>query len=284
MIYVPTLHPAFLLRSGDDQAAGFAKFFDCVLADISKAKRLTKFLPQWDESGIWDRDAVGRFWRLFPTYEEVYAFVQRAAQNAYEGGTLVADVETSGDHPMASRLLCVGLGLVDRVGLVREVFCVPFLAQYARDYWTPYDLERVRQLLAWLFSFAAMAFHNGSFDTVVLAACGMPVLNWRSDTMQAHRVADAELPMNLAYLASRKTDGRYWKDDVKGDTAWVDMDPLTLRSYNLRDILSTGLCLPRVEYDVQQLGAWQVYQEDLALSRYLCRATWRGIAVDESRR
>lgn len=284
MLIVPALHPAFLLRSGDDSGGGFSKFSDCTLADIAKAKRLTKELPRWDVSQVFERDSTGRPWRMFPNVEEVRAFVELAASYAAQGGRLVVDVETSGDHPMASRLLCIGLGLLDRAGKVRELFCVPFLAQYGRDYWSVFDRERVRQMLAWLFAFIPTIFHNGSFDTVVLATHGMPVLNWTADSMQAHRVADAELPMNLAYLASRKTDGRYWKDDVKGDVAWVDMDPFTLRKYNLFDIQATGECITAVEDDVLRLGAWQLYQEDLQLTRYLCRSTWRGIAVDESRR
>lgn len=284
MLIVPTVHPAFLLRSGDDVAGGAAKFFDAVLADVAKAKRLTKELPRWDERQIWERDSVGRPWRLFPNLAEVEAFVRLAAENAAQGGVLVADVETSGDHAMMSRLLCVGLGLVDRGGRVTQLFCVPFLARYAQPYWSTFDEMRVRTLLAWLFQLAPMCFHNGAFDTVVLACHGMPVAKYDHDSMQAHHVADGEMPMNLAYCASRKTDGRYWKDDVKGDSAWVDMDPMTLRSYNLRDILSTGLCLWALEEDVRRLGAWDLYQEEIWLCRYFARATWRGIAVDEQRR
>lgn len=286
MICVPTLHPAFLLRSADEQggAGGTAKFSDAVVSDIVKARRLTREFPRWNTAQVWETDSVGRYWRIFPNVFEVQSFAELAARYVAQGGRVVVDVETSGDHPMASRLLCVGLGIVDRGGQVRELFCVPFLARGGQDYWTPADLWRVRQLLAWLFSFAPTVFHNGSFDTIVLCCHGMPVLNWSADSMQAHHVADGEMPMNLAYCASRKTDGRYWKDDVKGDVAWVDMDPIVLRSYNLFDIKATGEVITAVEDDVRRLGAWDLYQDEIRLCKYFARATWRGVAVDESRR
>ncbi len=285
-LIVPTLHPAFLLRSGEDKGSGQAKFAHVVSGDIAKAKRLVRERPRWDESQIHQTDSIGRPWRLFPNADEVELFCRVALENARRGGTLVVDVETSGDHPMMSKLLCVGMGLVDSGGVVRELLCVPFLARYGLEYWAPNDRARVQALLAFILAQCPTCFHNGAFDTLVLACHGMPVGRWCSDTMQAGHVADGEMPAGLYYAASRKTDGRYWKDDVKGDVGWLDMHPTTLRGYNLRDVLSTGICLPALEADVRAIGpkAWRLYQQEIALCRYFTRATARGIAVDEERR
>jgi DNA polymerase I-like protein with 3'-5' exonuclease and polymerase domains len=284
VILVPTLHPSFLARSSDDAGAGMAKFGEAVVDDLRKACRLTTTLPTWNESAIWDKDAAGRLWRLFPTVAEVVAFVQAAHENAARGGVVVADVETSGESPLACKLLCVGLGLVMPDGRAGQMLCVPFMRKGALPYWSAEDDWRVRGLLAQMFAVCASCFHNGPFDTTVLGGHGMPCGNYSHDTMTAQHCIDAELPAGLAYVASRFTDGRYWKDDVKGDIAWVDMDDTTLRSYNLRDILSTSEILPQIEREVVRLGLWPLYQEELELSRYFARATWRGMAVDEDRR
>lgn len=292
MIIVPTLHPAFLLRSGE--ADGFAKFEQPVLEDFAKAARLMSSPPTWDERVIWETDSVGRLRWQFPTLDDVAEFVGPIIRYAMEGRsiTLTFDVETSGEHALACKLLCVGLGYVDpdesaRQGKrVRRVCNVPLLRQGGAPYWLPHDEWVVREYLRYLLSspFIVKNAHNGSFDTVVMWAHGIPVNGWVHDSMQAHHVLDAELPQNLGFVASRYTDGRYWKDDVKGGAGWLHMDETTLRSYNLRDVLAT---IDSLDAILPQLDSWsltRLYQEEVRLAQLMTRATIRGMAVDFERR
>lgn len=222
MIVVPSLHPAALLRGGDD--SGLLKFEQTVIDDLKKAKRLTLSKPQWDESIIHKRDAVGRLVNIMPTADEAVQFLTNAL-----GTTCAVDVETTGETPLACRLICVGVGSTNGT-----IMCIPFLSKGGVPYWSAHDQQRVREALARLLADQGTAklFHNAPFDTVVLWSHGMPVAGDLYDTMSAHHVTDGELPHALAYVSSRYLDSRYWKDDVKGDLGWLDLPDETLRIYN----------------------------------------------------
>lgn len=276
MIIVPTLHPLVLAKSGGDDHAGQVKFTETVLDDFRKARRLTTSRPTWDESCIWKRDSAGRPVALFPHPQDVFDFFARA-----RGHLTAVDVETTGETPLACKLICVGF-CTD----MGDVLCVPFLRSGGLLYWHPGDEMNVREALrAFMADWATpKLFHNGSFDCAVLFSHGFPVGNWAHDTMAAHHVVDSELPHGLAYLGSRYLDIRYWKDDVKGGTGWLDLDDETLRSYNLRDCIVTMHCHRVMQREVQKLGLGKLYDQELKLNQIFCRATVRGIAVDFERR
>lgn len=299
MIIVPTLHPAFLLRSNEEQR-GQARFEQTVIGDFQKAVRLTANRPTWDESVIWEKDPTGRPWRMFPRQEEIYQFFVRLYRAAVEaqatGGRawqdfgLVVDVETTKDTPFDCTLICVGLGY-EWCG-VTDVINVPFTSQGGLPYWSghamwqPGDEDDVRFMLASVLRDTNLpkTFHNKEFDKAVLREEGMPVAGPERDSMTAHHVVDSELPHGLGYVTSTLTDSRYWKDDVKGGTGWLELPDVTLRSYNLRDILSTARILPPLHERIRQYGLWSLYEEELETTRTMGRATARGIYIDQQRR
>jgi len=276
MIIVPTLSPGLLMKSSGDDHAGQVKFFETVLDDFRKAKRLTTSRPTWDESAIWKRDSTGRPVALFPTVADVVAFFIAA-----RGHLVAVDVETTGESPLACQLICVGF-CTD----TGDVLCVPFLRQGGTRYWHPADEMNIFDLLrAFMADWATpKLFHNGSFDCCVLFGQGFPVGNWAHDTMAAHHVVDSELPHGLAFLGSRYLDIRYWKDDVKGGTGWLDLDDEILRSYNLRDCIVTMHCHAVMQREVKKAGLVKLYEDELKLNQIFTRATVRGIAVDFERR
>lgn len=276
MILVPTLHPGVLSKSSGDDHAGQVKFFETVLDDFRKAKRLTTSRPTWDESAIWKRDSTGRPVALFPTLQDLVAFFAGA-----RGHLTAVDVETTGESPLACQLICIGF-CTD----VGEVLCVPFLRQGGTRYWHPVDEMLVMDLVRFFLAdwSTPKLFHNGSFDCAVLYGQGFPVGNWAHDTMAAHHVVDSELPHGLAYLGSRYLDIRYWKDDVKGGTGWLDLEDMVLRSYNLRDCIVTMHCNTVMQREVKKLGLVHLYSQELKLNQIFTRATIRGIAVDFERR
>jgi len=118
----------------------------------------------------------------------------------------------------------------------------------------------------------------------VLTPYGMAISGPWHDLMAMHHVADAELPHGLGYLASRHTECPFYKDDVKGKEAWIDMDEITLRSYNLRDVLTTRRCARPLLAEVDKLGLTGLYHEEIQVCGIMARASLRGIGVDLERR
>jgi len=275
VIVVPALHPAALLR-GRDNDSGLAKFEVTCVADIAKAIRLTHNRPVWDERAIFERDSVGRLVCLFPTVEEVERFCAAA-----EGFPLALDTETTGESTLDCRLLCCGFASANG-----SVMCVPFLRKGGGRYWSPYDEIRVREAVAKLLASTRTPkiIHNKSFDQIVLWANGLPVLGETFCTMQAHHCIDAELPHGLGYCGTRHLDIRYWKDDVKGDEGWLNMDETILRLYNLRDCLVALRLMPVFAGELSRLSLWPLFHEEQALATLMARATIRGLSLDFVRR
>lgn len=278
MIAAPTLHPAFLLRSTEGEG-GAAVFEETVSADIFRAICLLRRKPVWNEDVIWEKDG-DRLKNLRPTVQEVWKFCEGA-----RGQLVAVDVETSGEHPLSSRLLCVGLAREDG-----RAICVPWLDPGGVEYWHEHDKRKVWEILRYFLAGgwgARLIFHNGPFDSVVLWAYGWDCFAaWEHDTMQARHVLDSELPLGLDYLASRYTEIVYYKDAVKGDVRWVDLDWVTLRSYNLRDVLCTIRPWAQLSAELKQAGAtqWALYLEEIQLAKEMARATIRGIYVDQYRK
>lgn len=290
MIIVPTLHPMLLARSSDED--GFSKYEHVVVADLRKGRRLMTLKPTWDESIIFERDAAGRPWRLFPTVQEVEWFIARflAACSRFpqlvEQGhlSLTTDVETTRDAPLLSQLINVGFGF--RAPDEEQVINVPILCCGGFRYWSETDEIYVRGLWSKLLARRDIvtALHNKAFDKAVLWAQGMPILGWSWCTMAAHQVWDGELPHNLAFVNSLLTDGRYWKDDAKGDGGNLAIPDEIFRAYNLRDILATQRIQPVLHGELVRLRQWPLYLEQLRATEVMCRASIRGMLIDEERR
>jgi len=276
MIAVPTLHPAYLLRSTDEDK-GNARFKLTVIDDIKRAVAYLRRRPNWDESVIWERDQNGRLRNLFPTLEEVRQFCVEAWR-----GELEIDIETSGEEPLNCKILCIGLCCGERLAI-----CVPLLKQGGARYWSMSEELQVISWLAYLFRDAETlkVLQNGiNFDSVVLTPFGMPISGPTHDTMAAHHVADGELPHGLAYLGSRYTEVPYYKDATKGDARWIDMDETTLRAYCARDVLTTRRANRPLLTEVDRLGLGSLYHEEIQVCSIMARASLRGIQVDLERR
>ncbi len=290
MIVVPTLYPGLLARQSDED--GFSKYEHVVVADLRKGKRLMSSKPTWDESIIFETDSVGRPWRMFPTVQEVEWFFKRFTdacirhpQSVGQGHlALTIDVETTRDAPLLSQLINVGFGF--RAPDEEQVVNIPILCCGGARYWAEADEIHIRQLLQRQLARrdVCVQFHNKGFDKAVLWAQGMPVLAWSWCTMSAHQVWDGELPHNLAFVSSLLTDGRYWKDDAKGDGGNLMIPDLTFRAYNLRDILVTQRIAPTLHGELVRLRQWDLYIEELRAVEVMCRASIRGMLIDEERR
>lgn len=290
MLVVPTISPVLLSKAGEED--GFSKYEHVVVADMRKALRLTRYRPTWDESIIHETDGAGRAWRIFPTVEEVEWFLTRFMQacarhptHAANGDlSLCIDVETTKDSPMLSQLICIGLGF--KAPDEEQVINVPILNCGGSSYWTERDEQQIRLMLSAVFAHVGVhtLFHNKGFDKAVLWAQGLPVHGWSWCTMNAHHILDGEMPHNLGFVASLRTDGRYWKDDSKGDGGFLGIPDSVLRLYNLRDILSTMRIAPGLHVDLVRSKQWDLYVEQLQAVEVMTRGSIRGMLVDEERR
>jgi DNA polymerase I-like protein with 3'-5' exonuclease and polymerase domains len=275
MLAVPTIHPAYLIRSADG-TAGSAKFEDTCIADLARAVEYTKRKPVWDESIIWRRDGHGRLVNLFPTLDECVEYFKRNYQKLN-----AVDIETTGEQPLDCQILCVGFA--SETG---DAICVPILQPGGADYWSEDDKQTIWRMMGYFLASRSTpkVFQNGSFDTIVLGSWGLPVDGWDHDTMAAHHVLDGELPHSLAYIGSRYTEVPYYKDEVKGDVRWIDKDAETLRSYNIRDVLATVRAIGPLEAELKRWELWSLYQDELKITKIFVKATLRGILIDPESR
>ena len=286
MLAIPSLHPAYLLRAAGDDSKGEARFKNTVIGDFRRALELTKRAPSWNEDQIHVKALDGRPAALFPTLAEFEQFAGEAWRACCVGdAVLTLDVETTGQNPLASNLICVGLTFGR--GGSEKIINVPFMGSGGTLYWSFHRgaEARVRLILRSLLAAARhVNLQNGSFDTIVLSSVGMPIANWDSDTMLLSHVVDGELPHGLDYLASVYTEVPYWKGDVKGDTSWLDLPDEILRTYNLRDVLTTHRIREPLEEQAKRLKVWDLYQKEIAEAKIMAKATVKGLKVDLIRR
>lgn len=277
MIIVPSLHPAFILRSSEG-AKGEARFRDTVVSDFKKASRFLKRKPVWDETSIWKTDAngAGRYVNLFPMVQDVADFFTR-----HRGELIAVDTETTGEEALNCQLICIGFAAANG-----DCINFPLLSKGGKRYWTGPDWERVFPIIVECLraQWWPKVLHNGAFDFLALWANGILLDGWTEDTMLIHHVVDGELPHSLAYVTSRFLEVPYYKDDVKGDVKWLDLEDVILRSYNLRDVLTTIRGFFELKKELEKLGLERLYRAEMRLARVMIKGTLRGLMVDMERR
>ena len=275
MLIVPTFHPAFILR-GSDSDRDDGRFAHVIVQDLRKAYALRKRKPNWDESAIFKRGADGGWPAIFPTLQDVRDFV-----NDTLGTKVAVDVETTGNTPVDCRLICIGLASENG-----RVLCFPVLRQGGAKHWDDAEWPDALEAIVYLLTDESTpkVFHNGPFDLVVLKCFGIDVTPWGDDTMLGHHCVDAEMPHKLAFLASTRLETRFWKDEVKGDVAWLNLPDERLRIYNLRDCLTTILCLPSLLEEIARWDLEQLYREEIAIATIMMEATIDGVEIDVNKR
>jgi DNA polymerase I-like protein with 3'-5' exonuclease and polymerase domains len=223
MIVVPTLHPAFLLRTSNDDSKGEARFTHIVKQDVARAVALITRKPAWDESVIWSNRTKEGPLPLFPTLPLVRAFVKEAIDTQR---IVWIDVEATGESPMECTLLCVGMGFTRDDGS-ESVVCVPFLRQGGLPYWSVEGLEECRGLIAKLVEHCETGYQNGAYDTIVLWRHGMAVWKWTEDTMAAHHLRDVLCTMRSF-------------PPLRREVAGLKLDALYRQEVRLAQIMSAG--------------------------------------------
>jgi len=219
---LPTLHPAFVMRS--------RRWAGAFRADLARAFR-------WFTSGLAWKEPRGLY---RPSPAQFDAFLTSLLPEAFS----VFDVETTPgfpaqDHfdPMWDQLRCIGIGTASGWGCV-----VPFRSvSGAGSFYTPPEqIQIVRSLKEYLTSsrWKKAGWNSRAYDRQVLEYRLGVVPSPHLDAIGLHKLAEPELPHDLGYAGSVHTDVDKWKAGHVAVTARTDME---LWSYCVKDAVVSAM-------------------------------------------
>lgn len=128
------------------------------------------------------------------------------------------------------------------------------LVDFGVDHWeTEYDYQRAIQFMQWANALPCpKIMQNGMYDSTQLIRYHAEPLNWTIDTMGLAHCEYAELPQDLAFIASYQLyDYVYWKDDA--DLSKKERDLNKFWGYNAKDTWHT------LRIAIQQLRTMPAY-------------------------
>jgi uracil-DNA glycosylase len=258
LLFVPTYHPAFLLR-------GMQKEIPTFVADLAKAHDLSgrKYSPPRED------------FNLAPTLGDVEDFVKRTCARK---SLIAVDIETTGLRPDASDIFVVGLA-----DSAEHAISIPFLEHDYKPYWLNGDLREAKKLLGRLLRECPTVYQNALFDVMHLRYHRYEVANVAHDVLLAHHAIHPELPHNLGYIVSIYGETPFWKDTVAmRDGRLGSLDDNVLRVYNLRDAVVLHQVLPGLLADLDATGTKHIYENiSMPLVNVICAMQLKGIALDQ---
>ena len=248
---LPTIHPAYLLRSK-------VQLSDVIAADLAKAWSLTQREPIQHEQYVVVHPSN-------PTPLDL--LVRRAIEWMHhwvaERCTVAVDIETSGLSLFRCDLYSIALSGVDGNDLG--------LGFTLHDLHTlPWEAEKVLvQELRLLLANAAVpkAFHNSPFDKAVLAARGYQINGRTVDTQGLHLLVQPDIPHDLGFIGHQYLEVEPWKMSHEGTKMAHSRDIVELLVYNIKDAINTGKLIAPLCEDIYSRGMGsQVisYQMDFA--------------------
>lgn len=182
---LPTFHPQFLQKQW--------KQYVVVVGDLQKAWRQAAFPEvRWPERTLY----------VEPTFEEAMGWIK----TCHGADLLSVDIETGW-----GLITCIGLGSGS------AAMCIPFvdMRQPDKSYWR--DPEQEAQVWYALSGLMAdrrvpkLGQNFGGYDAHWMYDYGLPVYNFREDTMLKHHALFGELEKSLRFMAARYADVPSWK-------------------------------------------------------------------------
>jgi DNA polymerase len=218
---LPTLHPAFVMRS--------RRWMGAFRADLARAFR-------WFTSGLAWKEPEGLY---RPSPVQLDAFLTSILGEAFS----VFDVETlpgfpAQDHfdPMWDMLRCIGIGTASGRGCV-----VPFRSVMGTiSFYTPPEQAQIVRLLKEYLTSARwrkVTWNGRAYDRQVVEYRLGVVPSPHLDALGLHKLAEPELPHDLGYAGSVHTDVDKWKAGHVATTAQTDMQ---LWKYCVTDCVVTA--------------------------------------------
>lgn len=234
-VILPTFHPSFILRGARKEEGTW-------IGDFIKARDISR--DGW-------KPPQERF-DLFPSFASLKIFIDVALKSKHP---VAVDIETTGLSPDSGRIVCVGLGLPDRV------VCVPFLRKGGLQYWPPSEYNAVFSLLNRLFKERELVFQNAPFDVSWLIKNGFTIGKTPHDVLLAHHTIHPELPHNLGYIVSVYGTTPFWKGEMLDrEETILQIEDETVRRYNARDTAVLHEVLPGLLEDLDELHLRHIYE------------------------
>jgi uracil-DNA glycosylase family 4 len=187
---------------------------------------------------------------------------------------LTVDIESKRD---SSYIRCIGFAWKED----EKYYAACFFNDGSFNNNDPIGPNFKRNVSKLLSSSIPKTFHNGMFDTILLAENGLEVESFDYDTMIAQHVLQPELPIGLDYCVSMYTDINYYKDDGKESSDRIDRTKLGV--YNCKDVVGTALVRESqlLEFDETASEYFKYKMKQRELATHFSRT---GMLVDTERR
>ena len=254
--FVPTLHPAFILRLWENRWVSKLDY---------KRARL------WYESGF----KTPRYdFIVRPSHARVVDWLRDLLHRlAKQETALSVDTETRNGH-----IACVGLGYRS------SAICIPLL-HMGGSYWT---LEEEVQV--WLLLYKVLTHkncfvigQNFNYDNQYFARRAGFKANLRADTMIMQHLCFPGAPKGLDFISSIHNDFHvYWKDESKEWDPKLGEEQLWL--YNCKDVCATYEAWEHLTNVVRDFGLAEQLKEQMEMNEIALEMMYRGILVDKERK
>lgn len=267
--FIPTFHPAFLLR-------GAQHYHEVVVADIQRAARIAQ--EGWKETGT--------FYKLLPGNQ---------GNMTVDQAVNWIDENLRMKRPVAVDTECYGVGKRDALDQYSCKLHALGLSFYPSD-----------EALAWITDgslgfanterlFAACRavmsavdvpkiFFNMSYDLEVLLRHGLRVSGPTYDNLVNHHVSDPEVDHDLGFVSQQFLDIEPWKVEYRA----IERKGLgtldRLLHYNAKDTLATQKLTPILLERITERGQGHIAQFETRLMELAGRMGRVGIQIDEERR
>lgn len=243
--FVPTLHPAAILRSWDQRPL--------VIHDLRyRCVRRLKFgfhLPRYN-------------FNTNPTFGEVMDFIESI------NGPFSADIESS-----RGKTVCIGLARSPY-----DAICIPFW-NYSGRYWTPEEEHEIINKIGWK---SGLIGQNWNYDRQYISNDFSFNLPPSFDTYIAQSVLFPGSSRDLGYLSSMYCEWHvYWKEDAKD---WNNIkDFPKLFRYNCMDACRTYEVAQIQELMLREANLTPQFESRMRYGDYVYRMMMRGVCRDPER-
>lgn len=234
---------------------------------------------------------IGRAWRFFHNrmrwrdpaihYSPSVSFIREFLNR--DVPFFSSDIETDAKECLDARIRCIGIGAGEEVIIIG----LRSIDGSLRDYFGE-DRREVLNLMRQFFADESKikVGHNfGYYDALVLhSQLGVwpkPVV----DTMMLHRLVESELPHNLGYVGSMRTDVYYWKADREGRKKSVESETdRELDKYCAIDVRVTDKVAPGLLESVRLRGQDSLISADHRLQTICAEMHMVGMYIDQEAR
>ena len=203
----------------------------------------------------------------------------KALQRLTKADHVAVDVESPGTA-RSDKLLVLGLGTV------QDPIALPWDAYFDEPGLQSTKLgsqcaDLAREILA--NPKVAKVFQNGIYDLTTLRNHDIECTPFSDDLMYMHAIYGPELPHRLGFLLALESCADPYKAIFHIDANVEKRDPVELRVYNTKDIITTDYLYPIMQKRVNaRPDTSRLYAQLMELGRLACTLHWDGMQVDQA--